>query len=188
MNEKEQDFVNAIISYKPPFYKHSIVIGNNIDRNSPDSGGQRAALWRAEADTSELVSALARAVNSYSISFDEIIEAVKASRKGYTNLVRFAYSWIDVLSSADETWIDDRCRASTVISRKIANEITNGKTSILLKNGYFPKLDKTILNMHKTSVQSATNLFLRVLNEKDSAAKRVIKERFPNGTIYLRMI
>lgn len=188
MNEKERNFVNAIINYKPPFYKRSIVTRKNIDYNSPESKEQKAALWRAEEDTRELVSTLAWAVNSYSISFDEIIEAVKTSRKGYTNLDRLAYSWIDMLSNADDTWVDDRNRASAVISRKISNEIRNSKTSELLKNGYFPELDRAVLNMHKTSVQSATNLFLRVLNEKDNAAKRIIKEEFPSGYIRLRMI
>lgn len=188
MIEKEQDLVNAIINYKPPYYKRSIVVRNNIDYNSPDSKGQKAALWRAEEDTKKLVSILAWAVNSYSISFDEIIEATKISRKGYTNLVRLAYSWVEALSNADKTWIDDRNKASVWTCRSIANEIRNSSTSELLKNGYFPELDRAVLNMHKTNVQSATNLFLRVLNEKDSAAKRVIKDQFPNGTIYLRMI
>lgn len=188
MIEKEQDLVNAIINYKPPYYKRSIVVRNNIDYNSPDSKGQKAALWRAEEDTKKLVSMLAWAVNSYSISFDEIIEATKISRKGYTNLVRLAYSWIETLSCVDETWIDDRNRASIMISFKIVREIRNSKTSELLKNGYFPELNNAILHMHKTNVQSATNLFLRVLNEKDNAARKILKERFPNGKIYLPMI
>lgn len=189
MIEKEQNLVNAIINYKPPFYKHSIVTRKSIDYNSPESKGQKAALWRAEEDTRELVSTLAWAVNSYSISFDEIIEAVKTSRKGYTNLVRLAYSWIDMLSKSDDTWVDDRNRASVLISFKIAREIRNSRTSELLQNGYFPELSRAVLNMHKTSVQSATNLFLRVLYSKNKAAKNVIEKYFPNknGKVHLIM-
>lgn len=187
MIEKEQNFVNAVINYKPPFYKRSIV-DRNKEYGASDIKKGFAVYRRAEEDTRELVSSLAWTVNSYSISFDEIIEAIKTSRKGYTNLVRLAYAWVEALSNADETWVDDRNKASVWACRSIANEIRNSSTSKLLKNGYFPELGRAVLNMHKTNVQSATNLLLRVLYSKDSTARKILNERFPNGKIYFRMI
>lgn len=187
MNENEQDFVNATINYKPPFYKHSVV-KRSKEYGASDIKKAFAVYRRAEEDTRELVSTLALTVNSYSISFDEIIEAVKANKRGYTNLVRLAYSWVEALSNADETWIDDRNKASVWTCRSIANEIRNSSTSELLKNGYFPELDRAVLNMHKTNVQSATNLLLRVLYMKDNIARKILNERFPNGKVYFSMI
>lgn len=187
MIENEQDFVNAIINYKPPFYKHSIV-NRNKEYGASDIKKAFSVYRRAEEDTRELVSTLALTVNSYSISFDEIIETIKANKRGYTNLVRFAYLWVEALSNADETWIDDRNKASVWTCRSIANEIRNSSTSELLKNGYFPELDRAVLNMHKTNVQSATNLLLRVLYMKDNIARKILNERFPNGNIYFSMI
>lgn len=189
LSKHEQEFVNAIVDYKPPKYKRKIISRKNTDINSPDFHEMAKVYCRAKEDTADIIPILSRAVNSYTVNFEGIIEAIKENRQGYTNLVRFAYAWVNVWYNAEEWRTDGRNEVSTKICKEIANAIERESTDNLLENGYFPQLDKATLNMHKTSVQTATNIFLRVLYSKNKAAKNVIEKYFPNknGKVHLIM-
>ena len=188
MNEDEMELVKAIIEYKPPKFKRSIISRKNTDVDSPDFHDKAKVFCRAVEDVKDIIPKLSLAMNSYSTNFDGIIEAVRENKQGYANLVRLSYAWVDMWSNADETRTDGRNEMSTKLCKEIASAIESKDTDNLLKNGYFTRLDEATLNMHKTSVQSATNLFMRVLFIKDSAARKVLKRKFPDGKVRLRMI
>ena len=78
------------------------------------------AAYRVSTDESnypevlgQLINDLELAVNSYSVNYNAIIETMKDSKEGYSNLIQLSYEWIEFWSDTDERNTDPRNEAST---------------------------------------------------------------------------
>ncbi len=165
LREYEKAFVDTMVSY----------------RVSADEGNYTEGLG-------QLINALELAVNSYSVNYDAIIEAIKESKEGYSNLIQLSYEWIEFWSDTNENNTDPRNAASTRLCRTLAARIRESFGEIGNGTHWYTGLDRYVLSMHKTLIQSATTLFVRVLADTNSVVKDYVIMKYGTKDFRLPMI
>jgi hypothetical protein len=194
LNEYEQAFVDAICEYKPPIIDYSIIALSNSEElsgklKSIKDEEQRKEINRAEKDTKDIISCLETAVNNFSVNIEGMISAIKNDKKGYENLISLSYEWVGVWNEAPAWRTDGRNEISTRLCKEIASVIiTHDGSDEILKSTYFPSLNAAITGMHRTLIQTSTNLFLNVLKKEDRSVNNLLKKQYGDKEIELPLI
>jgi len=129
----------------------------------------------------ELIRSLESEVNYFGYKPSDTLEKIKeAGGLAEMNLENLAAEWVSIWSKNGYT--DDRNEDSVNMCRKIA-EIYNEKTGkypYRFERGerLYPHLEDCAYSMHKTLMQSASNLFVKVLRDKDPLVRNVTNKEW----------
>lgn len=183
LSEREQKFVENICKYR----YSSVNDLSAISKTDPERSAKFNLFLKGKSDTENLIRSLENAVNSFGLNTRGIIEAIKRDKDGYTKLIQLAYEWVDIWNNAEEHMTDPRNQASTKICKKIAEALIS-HDGYVVENHLFVGLRDCVLTMHKTLIQSATNIFATVLKDEHRSVKRVLEESYGEKDVRLPMI
>jgi len=130
----------------------------------------------------ELIGELETAVNTFSFHPEEIM--LKASsEKVYDKLKDFCYKWVKVWANKSQPYnTDDRNRISTEIMKDLGPYVPDGKGE------GFKDIENNIFTMHRTLIQTASNLVIKVLCEDNKDIKAYIDKRYDGAFRRLPLI
>ena len=138
-------------------------------------------------ETERLIDALSVITNTFTFEPEEIIKMAEENPKAKANLIQLSYEWIEFWDKAPDYRTDGRNELSTKICKKIAAALKEEYGQVA-ETGEFVGLDREIGGLHKTLVQTATNLFTRVLSENDKAVKDLFEKEYGVKTPDLPLI
>lgn len=182
MRDCKEEFIEALSQHDPD----ANVNLSNVPMDDPNRAEIFDSYDKTQRQTKEIISALGGVVNSFGIDYDGIISSVKENTAAYDALVQLSYEWIELWNAKGQRHTDERNVASTRLCCEIAEAI-NKHDGFITDHHEFASLETSVFRMHKTLVQSATNLFVKVLEEENRSVKAFLNERYC-GKVRLPMI
>ena len=188
LTEYEKKFVKAICEYSQQSYL--CTSKEQISRDDPDKREKLHSLHEARNKTQEIINALGNMVNSFGFDCTAVLEEIKKDKNGYTNLVALSYEWVEVLGSGTIN-TDERNQKSVELCKEIWERLDHQYGVDITADElapYYCELEQAVRGMHRTLMQTSTNMFTKVLRETDKVVNKYLTEKYGEKDIRLPMI
>ena len=131
----------------------------------------------SKENTKALINTLSNAVNNFCFKQDEIIEEAKKDPVAYENLIELSYEWVKLWNEADEYCTDGRNEMSTKLCKEFGAALSE-KDGYICNEEKFQDLREPVLRMHRTLVQSSSNIFLNVLYKERPEVQELMEKKY----------